>query len=181
LRGDEIDEPLNAGGAGTPPLTPLTASLFVITAIRAVLGIAAFVALLVFAGNDQALRLAFAAGVGIMTVAALYRSRTSSHYSARAHAEPLPPDARRQSWWRIAGRAAFPSTIGLVILIAIAAPIEPVLASLLAGFELGLAAMSLALGAENAYWERSAGVVIEYAPGPPARVFARPHRSRLAS
>jgi hypothetical protein len=156
------------------PLTPLTRSLLAITAVRVVLGIGAFVLLLAFAGNDQALRLAFAGGAGIMTVAALYRSRASSHYQEREQPEPWPADARRKSWWRIVGRAAFPSTIGLVILMAISAPIEPTLASFLAGFELGIGLMSLVLAAENAYWEHRVGVVVEFDPGPPAHWFARP-------
>jgi hypothetical protein len=162
-------------------LTPLTASLFAITAVRAVLGIGAFAGLLIAFGAEQPLRLSFGASAALMTVAALYRSRTSGHYSAREKAEPVPADARRDAWWRILVRAAWPSTLGLVVLIAIAAPIEPTLAALLAGFELGLALMSLALGAENALWERRAGRVVEYTPGPPARVYARPRGSTLVA
>ena len=157
-----------------PPLIPLTASLFLVTAIRAALGIGAFAALLAVHGDDQPLRIAFVGAAGLMTIAALSRARSSSHFELRVGAEPWPPDARRASWPRIALRVAYPSTIGLAVLIAIGAPINAILGTLLAGFELGLGLMSLALGAENAYWESRAGSAVWYAPGAGARFFARP-------
>ena len=145
--------------------------------IRAAVGIGAFAALVAVNDNDPALGLAFAGGAGIVAVAALQRSMSSRHYAARKEAAPRPDEARREDWWRIAVRAAWPSTIGLAVLIAISAPIEPTVSALLAGCELGLAIMSLLLGAENALWERRAGVVVEYAPGPKGSVFVRPRRS----
>ena len=98
------------------------------------------------------------------------RAGTSSSASRPG---PPPPGATRKAWWRIAVRAAYPSTIGLAVLIAIAGPLEPTLAAALAGAELGLGGMSLVLGIENGYWERGAGVVVEYQSGMPPRFYAR--------
>ena len=167
---------MSDGGETPPPLILLTASLALITAIRAAIAIGAFAALLAVFDNDRALRLAFAGGAGVLAVAALARARGSRYFALRERAEPWPPGARRASWASMALNAAYPSTIGLAALIAIAAPIEATLAGLLAGFELGLAAMSLALAAENAYWERRAGVTIGFAGRARPRYFARPRR-----
>jgi hypothetical protein len=155
-------------------LTPLTASLGLITAIRAVIGIAAFVGLRAAYGSDEGLDLAFAVGLGIVVLGALLQARTSRHFVARERAELPPPNATRNAWWRIAVRAAWPSTIGLAVLIAIAGPLAPFLAAGLAGAELGLGGMSLVFGIENGYWERRAGVVVEYQSGLAPRFFARP-------
>jgi hypothetical protein len=135
----------------------------------------ALVALVSVFGHDRTLRLTFVAAAALMAVAALARSRGSAYFRLREEAAPWPSDARRASWWKVALRAAYPSTIGLAALIAIAAPINATLAVLLAGFELGLALMSLVLGVENGYWERGAGAVVAYAPGTPARFFVQ-HR-----
>ena len=156
-----------------PSLTPLTASLLLITAIRAVVGLGAFAGLGAAYANDQGFELAFGVGLGIVVLAALLQARTSIHFVARERAEAPPAGAIRKAWWRIAVRAAYPSTIGLAILIAIAAPLEPTLAASLAGAEVGLAGMSLVLAVENWYWERSAGVVVEFQSGLRPRFFAR--------
>jgi hypothetical protein len=164
--------------ASLPPLIPLTASLFVITGIRAALALAALGTLLAVFGRDQSLRLAFAGGAGVMTIAALARARGSSHFELREAAEPWPSGARRASWPRVAFRAAYPSTIGLAGLIAIAGPINATLAAVLAGFELGLGLMSLVLGAESAFWESRAGEAVAYSPGVRPRFFSRPRAHR---
>lgn len=133
----------------------------------------AFAGLRAAYGSDDGLDLALAIGLGIIILAALLQARTSPHFIERARAEPPPADARRKAWWRIAVRAAYPSTIGLAVLIAIAGPLAPTLAAALAGAELGLGGMSLVLAIENGYWERGAGVVVEYQSGMPPRFYAR--------
>ena len=173
------------GEPGVPPrasstadasveLTPLTGSLGLITAIRVVVGFGAFVGLRAAYGSDEGLALALAVGLAIVVLGALLQARASRHFIDRAQAGPSPLGATRKAWWRIAVRAAWPSTIGLAVLIAIAGPLAPFLAAGLAGAELGLAGMSLVLGIENWYWERQAGVVVEYQSGMPPRFFARP-------
>jgi hypothetical protein len=171
---DRIGDSEESSGGSLPPLVPLTASLLIVTALRAALAIGALFALVRVFGHDRTLRLTFVASAALLAVAALARARGSSHFTHRETAEPWPADARRASWGMVALRAAYPSTIGLAALIAVAAPINATLAALLAGFELGLALMSSLIGAENAYWERAAGATIGYAPGVRARFFARP-------
>jgi hypothetical protein len=151
-------------GPETPPLTLVTTSLALITAIRAAIAVGALAGLLAVFGNDEALRLAFAGGAGVIAV---------RHFTLRERADPWPAGAQPASWVRMVARAAYPSTIGLAALIAIAAPIEATLAALLAGFELGLAVMSVVLAAENGYWERRAGVTIAVAGRARPRYFAR--------
>jgi hypothetical protein len=167
-RTDAETEP---SGGPLPPLIPLTASLLIVTVLRGVIAIATIVALVSVFGHDRTLRLTFAASAAILAVAALARSRGSAHFRRREEADSPPSDARRAAWWKVALRAAYPSTIGLAALIAIAAPINATLAALLAGFELGLAVMSLVLGVENGCWERRVDGLVVYAPGVPSRVF----------
>jgi hypothetical protein len=171
---DRTDGSAESSGGELPPLVPLTASLLIVTALRAAIAIAALVALVYVFGHERTLRLTFVASAALLAIAALARARGSSHFGLRKTAEPWPADARRASWGMVALRAAYPSTIGLAALIAIAAPISATLAALLAGFELGLALMSLVIGAENAYWEHAGRATIGYAPGVRARFFARP-------
>lgn len=160
--------------ATAAPLYPLTTSLFLVTALRAAIAIVAVAALSLVFANDRALILAFAGGAAIMTIAALARARGSAHFSLRGRADAWPAGAHEAPWPRSTLRAAYPSTMGLAALIAIAAPIDATLAALLAGFELGLGLMSLALGAENALWEARAGVLVASAPGLRAHFFVRP-------
>jgi len=171
---DPTDARTEPSGGPLPPLFPLTASQLIVTVLRAAIAIATLAALVIVFGHDRTLRFTFVAAAVLMAVAALARSRGSAYFRLREEAPPWPSDAPRASWWRVALRAAYPSTLGLAALIAIAAPINATLAVLLAGFELGLALMSLVLGIENGYWERRARVTIAFAPGAGARVFARP-------
>jgi hypothetical protein len=174
---DPTDAKTEASGGSPrpPPLIPLTASLLIVTVLRGAIAIGALVALVSAFGHDRTLRLTFVAAAAILAVAALARARGSAYFRLREEAAPWPSGARRASWWAVALRGAYPSTIGLAALLAIAAPINATLAALLAGFELGLALMSLVLGVENGYWEQQARVTIAFAPGAGvARVFARP-------
>jgi len=164
-----------SGGTSVPPLIPLTGSFLLITGIRAVLGLVAVAALVAVFADDRAIILAFVVGTGVMTMAALWRAQRGSYFQLREDAEAWPVGAARASWARVALRAAYPSTIGLAVLIAVSAPLNATLAALLAGFELGLALMSLALAVENGLWEVRARVFLAYAPGLHARYYARPH------
>jgi hypothetical protein len=166
-----------SGGTPVPPLFPLTASLLLITGIRAAVALVGVAALVAVFADDRAIIVAFVVGTAGMTAAALWRAGRGAYFESREQAEAWPPDAGRASWPRIGLRAAYPSTIALAVLIAAAAPIDAILAGLLAGFELGLALMSLTLAAENGLWEFRTQVVVAYAPGLRARYYARPRRS----
>ena len=155
-------------------------------ALRTALGAAGVAALLAVFG-DPALVVLYVLGTGVLAVAALYRLRQSAHWNAREAAPPAPSGARRESRWRIVARESYPSTIGLVVLTAIAAPINASLAALLAGFLTGLGGAALMLGLEQWLWESRAGRTIDYArdrPYGPPRFFSRlrgtPKRRRIA-
>ena len=69
-------------------------------------------------------------------------------------AQPAEEGVSIDSALRTVGKAAYPSTIGLTALTAIALAINPVLAAFLAGILAGMGLASLQLGAELIAWER---------------------------
>jgi hypothetical protein len=74
-----------------------------------------------------------------------------------AEPKPVPADARFASRARTLGHAAYPSTIGLAVLVVVALLLQPALAALLSGLLLGLALMSLIGVARLASWEAAQG------------------------
>jgi hypothetical protein len=88
-----------------------------------------------------------------------------------AEAEPLGLRARFVSRGRGLLRAAYPSTIGLTVLIALAAWPQPGLAALLAGILAGLGGAALEFALRLAAWERRRGARVVAEPGRKGRVF----------
>jgi hypothetical protein len=161
-----------AGSAAVAPLTPLTRSLATIGVVRLVLGVAGLFGALVVEDDDGVVGLTWFAGTCLLAIGALYRSRESMHWDGRLHAEPAPTD-QHDPWWLMLARAAFPSTMTLTVLTAIALPINAVLAALLAGMIAGLGVAALTLAAEQAWWESRSGRRIEFEPGTHPRLFSR--------
>jgi hypothetical protein len=71
-------------------------------------------------------------------------------------------------------RAAYPSTIGLTVLIGIALGFQPTLAALLAGILAGIGGAALGFAAQLTAWERQRGVRVLAEPGKGGRVFEAP-------
>jgi hypothetical protein len=138
-------------------LIPVVGALVLVAGIRLVVGVAGGAAALVAYPDEPGLAFGFLVGVGLLGVAALYRSRASAHWTGRDAAVEAPVDARRQGWLRTAAQVSFPSTIGLTGLLAIALPLEPVLAAVLSGFLVGMGLAALALAGEQAVWELRTG------------------------
>jgi hypothetical protein len=135
-------------------LIPVTGAFLLAAGLRLLLGGAGFGAALALYPDEPGLELGFMLGIGLLGVAALYRYRTSLHWTGRDAAERAPAGAGLEPWWRIAVRVAFPSTIGLGILLAISLALEPTLAAALAGFLVGLGFAAGALAVEQRIWER---------------------------
>lgn len=162
-------------------LIPVTGALLLAAVLRFVGGGGGLVAALALYPSEPGLELGFLIGVGLLGVAALYRSRLSAHWTGRDAAEAAPAAAAQQAWWRTAVQVSFPSTIGLTVLMGIALALEPVLATVLAGFLAGLGFAALALAAEQALWERRRGGALYAESGAQERLWLRPrglHRAR---
>jgi hypothetical protein len=94
----------------------------------------------------------FAAGLTLFLLLASRRRRL--FWQQVADAVPLDPAAPVAGWAQTVATAAYPSTIGLTILTAIALPIDGTLAAFLAGILAGLAVGALVMGVEIVIWER---------------------------
>jgi hypothetical protein len=145
--------------------------LLLITLIRIALGVAML--FVTFAGDarPRTLGLAFLVGAIFVAFAAL-ADRRALLLREQKEPEPLPDGFARDSNWRVALMAAFPSTVGLAVLSAIAlAAGNDVLGATLAGGVAGLGVASLfGLGAVLA-WERERD----------ARLYIGPHGSRFVA
>jgi hypothetical protein len=141
-------------------LIPVTGAFLLAAGLRLLLGIAGFGFALVLYPDEPGLELGFMIGIGLLGVAALYRYRTSLHWAGRDAAERAPAGAGLEPWWRIALQVAFPSTIGLGVLLGISLALEPTLAAALAGFLVGLGFAAAALAVEQTLWERRTARVL---------------------
>ena len=129
--------------SGAPALVEARQQALLIAALRgllAVAGVAAAVARGVHGGPAFGL-VAFGAAIVLLSI---YGGGKPARSAARfANPEPTPDDARMLGRWRGLAEAAYPSTIGLTALTAIALWPQPPLAAFLAGILAGLAVMSL--------------------------------------
>jgi hypothetical protein len=143
--------------------------LLLITLIRIGLGLAMLFATFVGDARPRSLGLAFLVGAIFVAFAAL-ADRRALLLSGQEEPEPLPDGFARDPHWRVALMAAFPSTVGLAVLSAVALVTgNEVLGALLAGGIAGLGIASLiGLGAVLA-WERERD----------ARLYFGPHGSRF--
>jgi hypothetical protein len=146
-------------------------SIAVIRLVLAAAGLAAAVAAGARAGAAAAL---FLAGAVILFVAVLGGRRRRLVWFRLDEAESLARPGSLESRGRSALRAAYPSTIGLTVLVAIAAWPQPGLAALLAGILAGLGGTALAFAAQLEAWERRRGIRVLAEPGRRGRVFEVP-------
>lgn len=159
--------------AGAPVLVEAREQALLIAALRLALALAGAVAAAA-RGVDRGTVLALLAVGAFAVLLAVYggdrRRRSALKF---ADPEPVPAGARVVGRARSLAHAAYPSTIGLTALVAIALWPQPALAALLAGILGGLAAMSLAGLARLQGWERERGTRIYVAPATDT-VFERP-------
>ncbi|HSC49992.1 MAG TPA: hypothetical protein VLD16_06985 [Gaiellaceae bacterium] len=139
--------------AGAPLLVEAREQALLIAGLRLVLALAGVVAAVAF-GVDRGAALGLLAVGAFALLLAVYggdrRRRSALKF---AEPQPVPADARFAGKARTLAHVAYPSTIGLTALIAVALWPQPGLAALLAGLLAGLAAMSLVGLARLALWE----------------------------
>jgi hypothetical protein len=129
--------------SGAPALVKARQQALLIAALRGVLGlvgVGAAIARGVHAGPAAGL---FIFGAALVLVSIYGGGRPGRSAAKFANPEPTPAEARMQGAWRGLAEAAYPSTIGLTALTAIALWPQPPLAAFLAGILGGLAVMSL--------------------------------------
>ena len=159
---DAADETATEVGehAGAPVLVEARAQALLIAALRfglAAAGVGAAVARGVERGPAVGL-VVFGAGLVLFSVYAGGRPQRAA--LRFGDPEPAPEGAHVESRARALARAAYPSTIGLTVLTAIALWPQPPLAAFLAGILAGLGVMALAGAARVSGWERARGTRI---------------------
>ena len=162
---DVADAAVDAAGAtaeaaertGAPVLVEAREQALLIAGLRLALALAGLAAAVAF-GLDRGAALGlFALGAFALLLAVYGGDRRRRSAMKFDQPQPLPADARFAGKARTLAHAAYPSTIGLTALIAVALWPQPGLAALLAGLLAGLAAMSSIGLARLATWEGARG------------------------
>jgi hypothetical protein len=159
--------------SGAPALVEARQQALLIAALRGLLAAAGVIASIV-----RGVHVGPALGLAIFGAALVLLSIYGGGRPARSRAkfanpEPAPDGMRMQSRWRGLAEAAYPSTIGLAGLTAIALWPQPPLAAFLAGILAGLAVMSLVGFSRLLLLERArrSRILIDYKA---SRVFETP-------
>jgi hypothetical protein len=153
-----------------PQVTRIVSTTLLVSPVRLALsGVGLVVATVVGAPAGSAL-LAFATAAAGMALVVLNDPRR--RLFERGPAEPLPTTALELTRLQSVGRALYPSSLGLVVLVAIAMGLgRGTLGALLSGLLAGLGLASLVVGIDLMRRERRSGR--EYYAGQHGRVFAR--------
>jgi hypothetical protein len=167
-----------AGATATEPdaLVDVRAHSVLIVPVRFALGIAGLVGARLLDVSPGASLGLFALGAGLFLVAILSGRRGRAFWQRAADAEPVDPAAPVEAWPRTLARAAYPSTIAVSALTAIAIPIDASLAAVTAGILGGMALGGAIFATELVLWEQSRGVRLLARPGGPRShtLFVRP-------
>jgi hypothetical protein len=170
-----------AGAAATaedrgsaPALIEARAQSLLIGILRVVLAAAGLAAAVVAGERSGAAAALFAAGAVIVLVAIMSGRRGRLVWQRLEQAERLESEPKLEPRRVILARAAYPSTIGLTVLIAISLAFSPPLAALLAGILGGIGGTALGFAAQLAAWERQRGALVLAEPGRRGRVFEVP-------
>jgi hypothetical protein len=154
-----------------PALVQVRAQALLIAIVRLVLAAAGLSASIARGTSPGVAAGLFALGAGVLLIVVLGGRRGSGVWDRLKKAEPLPPGAHVESRGRSVVRAAYPSTIGLSVLIVLALAIDSALAAVLAGILAGIGAVAVGFAAQLEGWERRSGVRILAEPGGGGRVY----------
>jgi hypothetical protein len=156
------------------PLVELRAYFLLIQPVRLVLGllgVAAARALGVSPGSSIWL---FGLGGVLFGLGMLTTRKSGAFFERAGSAQQVDGTRATESRLRTLARSAYPSTIGVSALTAIALPINAALAALLAGILGGMAVVGAMFALELVQWEQSRGVRLFALPGQSRELFARP-------
>ena len=160
--------------SAAPALIDARAQTLLIGIVRLVLAAAGLAAAIAVGARSGAAGALFAAGALVVLVAIMGGRRGRLVWLRLEQAEPLASPSTLESRRLSLARAAYPSTIGLTVLIAMALVLKPALAALLAGILAGLGGAALGFAAQLAAWERQRGARVLSEPGRKGRVFEVP-------
>ena len=173
-----MDAPAAARPEDTPRVAAAGASLSLIAPIRVGLGAVVLAAALALGGTPRSVVGGFVLGAAFLAFAAL-ADRRALLSRAAGEPSPLPPGARREPWWRMAARAALPSTVTVTALAAVTlATGNLVLGAILGG---AVAGMGLAAGVTRvrvAAWESGSGLRLYVEQGGAGRRYVEPRGVR---
>ena len=160
-----------------PPLVEVRAYSLLIVPVRFVLALAGFAGARLLGVSPGGALTLWGLGAGLFVLAML-TSRRRRLFWLRAHeATPIDSEAPVAGRAQTVARAASPSTIAVSALTAIALPLNPSLAALLAGVLAGMAVVGLVFGVELVLWEREAGVRLLATTGLRSELYVRPGAS----
>jgi hypothetical protein len=157
--GADATETESRDTSGPGPLVELRAFALPIVPVRLVLGLAGLAGARVLGVPPDAALALFAFGAGVFLVASFASGRRRGQFWQRVEAaEPVDPTAQIESRARTLVHAAYPSTIGVSALTAIALPIDAALAAVMAGILGGMAVGGLIFAVQLVLWEEREGV-----------------------
>ena len=158
------------------PLVELRAYFLPILPVRLVLGLLGLAAARALGVSPSASIWLFGLGAALFGLGMLTTRRRSTFFERAGRAQEIDDARAVESRLRTLARSAFPSTLAVSALTAIALPINASLAALLAGILAGMAVVGSVFGFELVQWEQTRGVRLFALPGQGRELFARQAR-----
>ncbi|HEY3051215.1 MAG TPA: hypothetical protein VGJ40_05760 [Gaiellaceae bacterium] len=155
------------------PLVDVRAYFLLILPVRLALGLAGLAGARALGVSAAASVWLFGLGAGLFALAMLTSRRRHTFFERAARAETINGAVAVEGRARTLARSAFPSTLAVSTLTAIALPINASLAALLAGILAGMALIGLVFGVELVLWEESRGVRLLAAPAQGRELYIR--------
>jgi hypothetical protein len=156
------------------PLVELRAYFLLIQPVRLVLGLLGLGAARALGVAPQASIWLFGLGAVLFGLGMLTTRRREAFFERADSATAIDGSRVVESRRRTLARSAYPSTLAVSALTAIALPINASLAALLAGILAGMAVVGCIFGYELVQWEQSRGVRLFALPGQGRGLFVRP-------
>jgi hypothetical protein len=170
----EAEAAATAEQTEAPALVGVRAQALLIAIVRLVLAAAGLSAAIARGTSSGVAAGLFGLGAGVLLIVVLGGSRGGGAWDRLKKAQPLPPGAEIESRGRSVLRAAYPSTIGLSVLIVLALAIDAALAAALAGILGGIGGVAAGFAAQLEVWERRRGVRVYAEPGGGGLVYVAP-------
>jgi hypothetical protein len=156
------------------PLVELRAYFLLIQPVRLVLGLLGLAAARALGVSPGSSIWLFALGAVLFGLAMLSTRRGGAFFERAGSAQEVDGARAVESRVRTLARSAYPSTLAVSALTAIALPINASLAALLAGILAGMAVVGGIFGYELVQWEQTRGVRLFALPGQGHELFVRP-------
>ena len=156
------------------PLVELRAYFVPIQPVRLVLGLLGLAAARAVGVTPTASIWLFGLGAVFFALLMIKARRRGAFFERAGNAQEVDGERKVESRLRTFARSAYPSTIAVSALTAIALPINASLAALLAGILAGMAVVGSIFGYELVQWEQSHGVRLLAPPGLSRELFVRP-------